>query len=105
MADIQLKVNTGDLANKAAEISDLVSKIENAYDLLKRTAEASTGYWEGDAANAFRRYAKGLDNDMRSVLRRLGEHPADLVKMAGIYEKNEAKIIEQADTLPIDVIS
>ena len=73
--------------------------------MLKTTSEASSGYWEGDAASAFRKYVKSIDGDMQSVLKRLGEHPVDLMKMAGVYDQNEEKIKEKVSTLPTEVIS
>jgi WXG100 family type VII secretion target len=105
MASIQLKVDVDALVEKSSEISDVVGKIKTSYESLKSIAEASSGYWEGDAANAFRKYVKSIDKDMQSVLKRLGEHPTDLLKMADVYEKTESAIIEQADTLPENVIS
>lgn len=104
MASIQLKVNPTDLTTKATEITDLVGKISRQYNMLKSNAEASVGYWEGDAANAFRAYVKSLDKEMQTVLKRLGEHPVDLVKMAGLYETNEGQIQERISTLPTEVI-
>lgn len=105
MAGIQLKVSPAELTGKSAEITDLIGKISRQYDMLKTTSEASIGYWEGDAADAFRKYVKSIDGDMQSVLKRLGEHPADLLKMAGVYNQNEAEIQEKVSTLPTEVIS
>jgi WXG100 family type VII secretion target len=105
MASIQLKVDVDALVGKSAEISDVIGKIKVAYESLKSTAEASSGYWEGDAANAFRKYVNSIDNDIQSVLKRMGEHPTDLLQMADVYEKTEATIVEQANSLPDNVIS
>jgi WXG100 family type VII secretion target len=105
MASIQLKVNTGTLVEKSGEITELIGNIKTAYETLKNTAAASSGYWEGDAANAFRQYVKSIDSDVQSVLNRLGEHPTDLLKMADVYDDTEKDITEAAGKLPMDVIS
>lgn len=105
MSDIKLKVTPDELAGKASEITSIITKISRQYNILKTTSEASAGYWEGDAADNFRKYVRSIDEDMRTVISRLSEHPTDLLKMAGVYSQNEIKIQEQIDTLPTDVIS
>lgn len=104
MADIKLKVNPEKLQGKAGEITTQISNIRKAYESMKSTVNATKGYWAGDAANQFRSYIKDIDKDMQSVLKRLGEHPEDLMKMAGIYVENEKNLSEYASSLPTNVI-
>ena len=105
MANIQIKVKTDVLRGKASEITNLINNISNSYDVLKRTAESSSSYWIGDAATDFRRYVESMDDDMQKVIGALRRHPSNLAEIAGVYEKNESGIVEQAGALPTDVIS
>lgn len=105
MVNIQLKVNPDELSSKASEITDLVNKIERAYQSLNKLVGASYIYWEGEAADKYRGYAAKIDKDAQVVLKRLKEHPGDLLKMAGVYSAAEENIVEQVSTLPVDVIS
>ena len=104
MGEIQLKVDTTIMKAKAGEINQLVADIKNDYEGLKVAANATKGYWTGDAANTFRTYVKNIENDMQTVLKRLNEHPKDLLEMAGIYLQNENDVVEFTKSLPTNVI-
>lgn len=105
MADIQIKVAPQVMRRQANDFGESVSKIRTCYESLKRTAEATKGSWVGDAANAYRSYVKKIDKDVQEILKRLGEHPVDLLKMAELYDAGEQKAAEIASSLPTDVIS
>lgn len=102
--DIQLKVNPTELKNKSSEITGLIENIVRQYEEIKTICSKSATYWESDAAEAFRNYIASIDGDMQEVIKRLGEHPNDLLNMAGLYEQNEINLIEIAEMLPTDVI-
>ena len=48
---------------------------------------------------------KDNEEDVQKIIRRLNEHPVDLLKMAGIYEKAEVAAKALANTLSDHVIS
>ena len=49
-------------------------------------------------------YYNDVKDDVETIIRRLKEHPADLLKMAGIYEDSESFAQQIASALPEDVI-
>lgn len=105
MAEIQIKVEPTAMKQEAEQIRGIISKLQNEYSGLCAVVNASSGYWEGDAANAYRTYIKKLDDNMQTVLKRLSEHPDDLLKMAGLYDEAEVKATEVAASLSSNVIS
>ena len=42
--------------------------------------------------------------EVEKVIRRLNEHPTDLLEMAGVYIKAESEAVQFANVLPDDVI-
>ena len=95
MADIQLKVDPDIMKNIAGELQEIIRKIQNEYNRIKEIAEAS---------NVHRAYTKNIEEEMQTILKRLAEHPTDLLKIAGLYSDNEEKIVELANMLPTNVI-
>ncbi len=104
MAGIQLKVSPDALKTKAQQISGQVKKIESHWQGIYNLVNNSKSYWEGEASDFHRRYLKENDEDAKKLLKRLGEHPEDLEKMAGVYEKAEEQALQAASALPDDVI-
>lgn len=103
-AGMQLKVSTNDLTNKAIEISNAITAIEREFSNLESSVNASKAYWTGNAGDSGRKYFAEIKPDMDQVLRRLKEHPKELLIMSGNYEAVEAQIMEIAQALPVDVI-
>lgn len=104
MAQIQIRVNPEVMKNEAYGIQESVSNIQREYNALAALVKATTGYWEGEAATAYRKYLDKIDGSMQSLLKRLKEHPEDLLKMAGLYDDAESKAAEAAAALPDNVI-
>lgn len=105
MASIQIRVAPAVMRNQAEGIRKTVSKIRGNYEGLKRVAETTSAHWLGDAAQSYRSRVESLDQEMQKVLKRLSEHPVDLLKMADLYDEGEEKAVDAASSLPTDVIS
>lgn len=104
MAGIQLKVSPDVLKVKAQQISGQVQKLQDHWQRIYDLVKNSKSYWEGEASDYHRRYLKENDDDAKKLLKRLAEHPEDLEKMAGVYEKAEEQAMQVASSLPDDVI-
>lgn len=100
----QLKVTPEELHRQSTSVSSNVNKIKRRFDGMERQVKATNSYWEGDAADGFRTVYLGFKDELDEIVARLSEHIVDLEKMAGVYEKAEAKVIEIIETLPSDVI-
>ncbi len=101
---INIKVQTNVLTRKAGEITDAVSKVEREFAQLESAVSRSAGYWTGDASDVHRKYLREIKLDMQDVIKRLKEHPKDLLAMAGVYEEAETEAAGAAGALPADVI-
>lgn len=87
-----LRVTPEILEGKAEEFSDVVREIRTHFEQIKSVSEKTKGYWQGEAGNLDREGYKSYNDDISFILRRLGEHPDDLLAMAGIYRSAEKNI-------------
>ena len=101
---INIKVNTQVMETKAKQISNEMKQFERLWRNLQATAEGTKDYWEGDASVKHQKHLKAAAGDVEIVIKRMNKHHIDLLKMAGIYEKTEAKSKQAANSLPADVL-
>ena len=102
---IQLKVSTDVMVGKAGEISEQIATIERNWNKIKNRVKNTKIYWQGEASDVHQNNFKQLEEAGDKVLKRLREHPDDLLKMADIYTRTERAIQSKASSLPQDVIS
>ena len=105
MASITLKVSPQQLKSKSAEIKKSIDAFEKNWNQASQLIRASKSYWAGDASNSHQKIYQECQEDVRQILRRLKEHPSDLLQMAGVYEAAEKEAQAFAGSLPSDVIS
>lgn len=101
---ISIKVTPDILQNKATEISNEIGEIERAFSGMESIVNSAKGHWTGDASEMHERYFREIQPDMQEVIKRLKEHPTELLKMAGLYEKGEKATTTISAVLPDDVI-
>ena len=102
---IQLKVAPNTLKNKANEITKEINTVERQWKKLQETITRSKSYWEGDASNIHQKYISTINSDVTTLIKRLKEHPTELLKMAQLYDEAEQKASQLAAALPKDVIT
>lgn len=105
MDGITLKVSPSELKSKAEEIQNQINSFEIAWNRIVQLINNSKGYWVGDAGNAHQKQFEQYKNDVERIIKRLHEHPDDLLKMAGVYEESERRAVEKTQTLSGNVIS
>lgn len=99
-----LRVTPEEMLKKAAEVESYVKRIESRFQELDRIVNRTSGYWNGDAGDKYRK-VYGDDKDERTrIINRLSEHVADLRAMAGVYSQTEKDVETIANSLPADVI-
>lgn len=103
-AEFVLKVTPETLKSKAKEITDQISRLETGWNKISTTITNSKIYWEGEASDMHQGYRKEAEPDVKTILKRLREHPTDLLNMANLYEEAEQKATEIANALPTDII-
>ena len=104
MADITLKVSPQPLKAKSAIIQNKIDAFEKNWSQASQLIRGTKGYWAGDASNSHQKIYQECQEDVKQIIRRLREHPRDLLSMAGIYEAAEKSAQEFAGSLPSDVI-
>ena len=102
---VTLKVTPDQLRSKADMVSREISAMTNAFDELARIVSRTSYYWEGEAGTRCRKLYEENKKEAELVLRRLREHPRDLLQMAQVYEDVERRVRETASALPENVIS
>lgn len=101
---IALKVSTEALKSKAREVENEISNLENHINQVQDIIRKTTVYWSGLSGDKARREFLAQKENMDLVLKRFREHPSDLLKMAGLYEKGEQEMKEQNQKLKTDFI-
>lgn len=104
MADFTFRVTPAVLEQKAEEFSTLVSEIEIHFNRLEETASRTRGYWQGEAGNQSREGYASYWDDIQHIVKRLSDHPVNLLKMAGIYKRVEHQAQERAARLETENI-
>lgn len=102
--NVTFKVTPETLNAKASEISTLIYNLSKDFDSAKNRVDASAGYWQGEAATAYRnRYNTGTA-EVALLLSTLRSYVTKLNTIAGNYTQTEQTLTEQLGTLPPDVI-
>lgn len=104
MSDIILKVFPEEMKKKAEKIQSQINAIKKDWNRIDEIMRKTTSYWEGNASEKHKNNKSKLEDDLSHVLKRLQEHPEDLLEMAGIYEKSTKNAQKIANSLPKDVI-
>ena len=104
MPSITLKVTPQQLKQTADEVTGLVQSLQTDFDSLQTTVSRTAYYWEGQAADGYRKSCASPQDDTDQMLERLREFPPMLLQMAGIYEDTEKANQALAAALPIDYI-
>lgn len=99
-----LKVTPEELKNKAKEITDQIGRVKSNWDRMESVIKNTKNYWEGEASDLHQNYYKEAEPDVQTILKRLREHPTDLLNMANLYDEAEQKANEIANALPTDII-
>lgn len=105
MASITLKVTPEELKKKSDEISKEISAIETDFGKIEQLVTDTKKYWEGEASDQHIKSFNKMKDDLKTIIKRLKEHPKDLQEMAGVYEETEQAIKQIASALPVDLLS
>lgn len=105
MAEAIIKVDTDTMVKKAGEIQNQIREIQRNWDTIIRTISDSKSYWEGSASEKHSNMLEKEKTEVEEVIKRLSEHPTDLLQMAEIYVSGEEANEDMANELPIDIIS
>lgn len=106
LGDVRFKVRTEDLETKAGTVSSIIQKMESNFRTISDIMDKTKGYWIGDAAEKHRKmYDNRKKQEVEVMMKRLKEHPKDLLTIAGVYKSTEADNVTVSKGLPTNVIS
>lgn len=104
MDNIRIKASPQALHTGAADVQKTVTNIRNCFSNIEMAVNRSSGYWQGDAAEAHRAAYQEMKGTTEEILSKLLEHAADLKAMAQTYLEAEDIAAGQSADLPSDVI-
>lgn len=104
MAEFTFRVTPEELEKKSGEFTSIVDSVKGHFARIKDVSEKTQGYWCGEAGDTNRSGYASYQEDIDFIIGRLSEHPADLLKMAGIYRTAEQQAQEYSATLKVDQI-
>lgn len=104
MDNLVLRVTPETLETKADEFSTVVRQLDTCFSRIQTISSKTKGYWHGDAGDCDRSGYASYQDDIRFIIRRLSEHPTDLLQMAGIYKEAERDAADTNSQLKTDTI-
>ncbi len=104
LSGITIKVTPEVLTAKSSDVAKKVSDMKQQFSDLKDLVDKTKGYWIGEAGDKHRNMYLEMVGDIDEILKRLGEHPVDLVAIAQQYSDVELKIEQDIAALPGDII-
>ncbi len=105
MADFELRVSPDVMMRQADAIQNRITAIKQQFGIIDSTVKKTRGYWEGEASRLHEKKFLKLKSDCDEITKRLGEHPNDLLKMAGLYKETESQSVGDANSLQSDIFS
>ena len=103
--DVQIRVNSAVLNSKAQSVSTSIKNMENCFEQLETIINRTSYYWIGEAGDLHRKIYKNQKPQVEEMMKRLKEHPTDLMTIAQTYDTAEAAVQSIAAELPGDIIS
>lgn len=103
--EVHIKVNSTVLNNKAQSVSKSITNMSNCFEQLETIINRTSYYWIGEAGDMHRKTYQDQKPQIEEMIKRLAEHPNDLVTIAQTYETAESEVQAMAGELPGDVIS
>lgn len=104
MSDFAFRATPEELKRKADEFSTLIKSMRSRFDRIGDVSSKTRGYWRGEAGDKCRVGYASYKDDINFLINRMEEHPRDLLKMAGIYEKADDAVESMAKRLKTDQI-
>lgn len=105
IGNVNIKVNSTVLNNKAQSVSKSIGNMANCFDQLETIINRTSYYWIGEAGDMHRKIYNDQKVHIEEMVKRLKEHPRDLMTIANTYESTESMVQSMAFELPGDIIS
>ena len=104
IGSVSVKVSPEVLITQAEEVRRLGNDMRNRFQVLENTMARTRGYWIGEAGELHRKLYEEQKDNVDQMLRRLLEHPDDLLAISENYKAAEKTNVASATVLDADVI-
>lgn len=104
MAGIVLKVPPDELIRQSHQVQAEIDQLEREWTNIGNIVSRCKSYWTGKASQKHQKYYQSIKKDTGLMIRRLKEHPKELLQMANLYEEAEKIIEERSQGLPDEII-
>lgn len=102
--DITLKTAPDCMREQAHSVAEQISAMADAFEELAAVTSRTSHYWIGEAGDHYRTLYEESKEEVRTILKRLTEHPGQLMQAAQICEeKTQGEVLPVS--LPGDIIS
>lgn len=102
---VEFKVNTEDLIASAELIESNADQMIAEYDHFAEIVTKTSYYWEGIRADERRQDLISNNEKIMEALKRIKSYVNTLQTIARKYDDTEAINVNEAESLPIDIIS
>lgn len=104
IGEVRVKVSTEVLRDKAQNVTANIRKMESCFRELEGIISRTGYYWIGDAAEQHRKIYNNQRESVEQMIKRLKEHPGDLLAISQNYDLAEKQAAEAGSRLPGNVI-
>lgn len=104
MGQFTLRADPVKIQATAGNLKTKINKLRTELDALISKVESTANYWNGDAADAYRRDFKEEQPEFDEAIRRLDEHVTDLYNIASVYTGTEQMNVSVSEALLSEVI-
>ncbi len=104
MADIVLRTTPEDMQKQSEWFDRIAKEVKRRFDRIESISAKTKGYWQGDTGDRDRESYASYKEDINFIVRRLEEHPRDLLTTAGIFIETEKSVASTNAQLKTDQI-
>ncbi len=104
IGDVHIKVSTEVLNEKAQTVSNRITDMANCFEHLETIVNRTSYYWIGEAGDLHRKMYREQKENVEEMIKRLKEHPGDLMTIAQNYQAADVAVTQIANALSGDVI-
>lgn len=104
IGEVFIKVRPEVLVDKSQEVSASIRKMASCFDELERIINRTSYYWIGEAGDMHRKVYQDQRDNVDEMMKRLQEHPKDLLTISQNYVQAEQAVTSIANELSGDVI-
>ena len=97
--DVVIKVGPEVLVEESQEVAASIRKMASCFEDLERIINRTNYYWIGEAGDMHRSLYQEQKENVDEMIRRLKEHPQDLLTIAQNYVQTEQAVEAVANRL------